>query len=345
MKLKLLGSLLLIVVFAYSCSEGKSRPTFLYKKPAGDGVAAKIGKITITEQELTNGIESDLYEAEKKIFDIKFNKLRAMLLEKLMAADPKKKGLTNDQYMEKYIAKNIKITQNDINKFVKEKKIPADQLNKGIEERIRNYLMVEKKREAVDNWLAVQTKKNPVEVFIPKPRRPTFNVAAGDSPFFGNKNAKVTIVEFSDFQCPFCARGADILREIKKRYGKKVKVAFKQYPLPFHKDARQAAVASLCANEQKSDYFWKMHDWMFANQQKLDLGNLKQAAKKLGVNSKKFDECLGNNKYMAQVEKELKEGQALGVKSTPTFFVNGQLINGAQPIEIFAEIIDEELKK
>lgn len=345
MKFNFFVALILVGIVAFSCSEGKSGPTFLYKKSAGDGIAAKVGDVVITEKELVQDIQSDLYEAEQKIFDIKFNKLRSLLLEKLMAADPRKKGLTNDQYMDKYIAKAVKVSDQDIQKFVKEKNIPAAQMNKGIEERIRNYLMVEKKRQAVDKWLADKTSKNPVEVFIEKPRRPTFEVEVGDAPYFGDKNAKVKIVEFSDFQCPFCARGADVLKQIKVKYGKKVQVAFKQYPLPFHKDARPAAVASLCANEQKTDYFWKMHDWMFANQQKLDKKSLKDAAKSFGLDTKKFDECFDNNKYMAKVQANIDEGQKIGVKSTPTFFVNGQLVSGAQAIEVFAEIIDEELAK
>ena len=345
MKFNFFVMLLLVIAGAYSCSEGKSGPTFMYKKSAGDGVAARVGDITITEKELVEDIQSDLYEAEKKIFDIKFNKLRSMLLEKLMDADPQKKGLTNDQYMDKFIAKSVNVSDQDIQKFVKEKNIPQEQLNKGIEERIRNYLMVEKKREAVDKWLAAKTAKTPVDVFIEKPRRPTFDVKVGDAPYFGNKEAKVQIVEFSDFQCPFCARGADVLKEIKAKYGKKVQVAFKQYPLPFHKDARPAALASLCANEQKTDYFWKLHDWMFANQQKLDNKSLKEAAKSFGMDEKKFSDCLDNNKLMAKVQANIDEGQAIGVKSTPTFFVNGQLVSGAQPIEIFSDIIDEELSK
>lgn len=345
MSLKITGLMLVVLSIAFSCSEGHSGPSFLYKKNVGDGVAAKTGKIVITEKELVEGIESELYEAEQKIFDIKFNKLRSILLEKLMSADPNKKGLTNDQYLDKYIAKNIDVTKKEIDQFVSEKKIPKEQINKGIEERIKNYLLVEKKRQAVDKWLGDKTASSPVEVFIEKPRRPTFNIEVGSSPFFGSQSAKVTIVEFSDFQCPFCAKGADILKEIKKKYGNKVKVAFKQYPLPFHKDARGAAVAALCANEQKTDYFWKLHDWMFENQDKLDTESLKGAAKTVGADLKKFTECLDGNKFMGQVQKDIDEGKSIGVKSTPTFFVNGQLISGAQPIEVFSELIDQELSR
>lgn len=345
MSLRITGFMLIVIAIAFSCSEGKTGPSFLYKKNVGDGIAAKSGSIVITDKELVQGIESELYEAEQKIFDIKFNKLRTLLLEKFMNADPNKKGLSNDEYMEKYIAKGVKVSQKDIDDFVVEKKIPKEQMNKGIEERIKNYLLVEKKRESVDKWLGDKTSSNPVDVFLEKPRRPRFDIKVGEAPYFGGDKAAVTIVEFSDFQCPFCAKGADILKEIKNKYGKKVKVAFKQYPLPFHKDARGAAVAALCANEQKTDYFWKLHDWMFSNQDKLDSDSLKDAAKTVGADVKKFSECLDANKYMVQVQNDIEQGKNIGVKSTPTFFVNGQLISGAQPIEVFSEIIEEELSR
>lgn len=342
---KLVSLMALTVLFAFSCSKGNSRPSYVYKKPAGDGVAAKIGNITITDKELTAGIESDLYEAEQKIFDIKFNKLKAMVIEKIMNDDPKKKGLSNDQYMDKYIAGKAAISEKQIDAFIKEKKIPAQSINPQIRERIKNYLLVEEKKKMVDKWLAEKTKKTPIEVFIEKPRRPSYDVKIGNAPVYGGEHAKVEVVEFSDFQCPFCARASEVLKQIKTKYGKKVKIAFKQFPLPFHNQARGAANAALCANEQRTGYFWKMHDAMFADQSKLAVADLKATAKKLGLDAAKFDACLDAKKYNGQIEKDMEQGKSVGVKSTPTFFVNGQQVMGAQPFEVFTEIIDSELKK
>lgn len=163
--------------------------------------------------------------------------------------------------------------------------------------------------------------------------------------FVGDKDAKVTIVEFSDFQCPFCAKGADLLKEIKKKYGNKVKVVFKNFPLPFHNHAEAAAVAGLCANEQSVDSFWKMHDEMFANQEALDAEGLKKTAKKIGLKMDQFEKCVSENKHLAAVKADMEDGKKAKVKSTPTFFINGQVINGAQPMDVFAEAIDEELAR
>ena len=268
-----------------------------------------------------------------------------MILEKFMTMDPNKKGLTNDQYLEKYISKGKEPSKEAIEKFIKERKIPKQHLNAQLKQRIKQFLSEQIKKDAVDSWLASKTKKDPVEVYIHQPKRPVFNAQVGDAPWAGGANAKVTIVEFSDYQCPFCSKAALTMKKLKKKYGKKIKVAFKNYPLPFHKDAKKASEYGLCANEQNPKLFWKMYDTMFANQQKLSEDDLKKYAQKHGVDMKKLKSCLDSGKAAKQIEKEMSEGEKLGIKSTPTFFVNGQLISGALPIENFEKIINQELKK
>ncbi len=345
--MKALSRSMIFVLFAFvvACSNGTSKPSYLFKAPVKEGVAAKVGEMEITNTELADGIESELFEAESKLFEIKFNRLKSILLQRYMDKDARKKDLSNDDFLSKYISKDVKISEKEIDAFIKDQNIPAEHINPQVREKIKNYIEMERKKEAVDKWLAEQTSKTPVEIYIPKPRRPTFPVEVGNAPWAGGKDAKVTIVEFSDFQCPFCAKGADLLKEIKKKYGDKVKVSFKNFPLPFHNHAERAAIAGQCANEQGMNLFWKMHDEMFANQESLDPEGLKKLATKSGLKAADFDKCMAENKYLAQVQADKAEGAVLKVKSTPTFFVNGQLINGAQPIEVFAEIIDEELAR
>lgn len=340
---KLSAVAILVLIFTYSCSKGNTKPTFVFKKNVGNGVAAKAGDITISDQELMNGLESELYEAEVKKFEIKFNKLQGLLMEKLIKMDSKSKGLTNDQYLDKYITSSIKISKKEVNAFIKEKNIPKQHINDDLKKKIIRYLKEGKKKEAIDSWIAKKTKGSKIEVFFKKPQRPTFDIKGGDSPFIGGKNAKVEIIEFSDFQCPFCSRATKILDDLKSKYGKKIKVVFKQYPLPFHNQAKGAALASLCAHDQGK--FWQMHDAMFKNQSKLSSKDLKMTAKNLGLDTKKFSNCLDSKKHMKIIERDMEYGSKNGVKSTPTFFVNGKLVAGAQPLEIFSEIIDEELKK
>ncbi len=154
-------------------------------------------------------------------------------------------------------------------------------------------------------------------------------------PSKGAEEASVTIVEFSDFQCPFCKRGKDMLPGILKEYDGKVKVLYKQLPLQNHNWAMPAAVASLCAYEQGNDKFWAFHDKLFDNQKDITLENSTEKfnayAKELGLDTKKFDACLESPEAKAAVKKDMNEAVSIGVQSTPTFVVDGMIVPGANP--------------
>ncbi len=168
-------------------------------------------------------------------------------------------------------------------------------------------------------------------------------IALGSAPVKGPKNAPVTIVVFSDFQCPYCSRAVPTLKAIEQQYGSKVKLAFKHQPLPIHQNARLAAAASMAANEQGK--FWLYHDKLFENQQALDRASLEKYAAQLDLNMPKFKAALDSNKFDAQISADSSEGAQLGANATPTFFINGRQLIGAQPVDAFKVIIDEELKK
>jgi protein-disulfide isomerase len=171
-------------------------------------------------------------------------------------------------------------------------------------------------------------------------------VSDGGNAILGNENAPVTIIEFSDFQCPYCERFVtQTMPQIKSEYidTGKVKLFFRDFPLSFHPNAKPAAIASECANEQGK--FWEMHDKLFANQDSLSTENYKAWAKELGLNENQFNTCIDSQKYASQVQKDFDDGVAAGVSGTPTFFVNGQKLVGAQPFSVFKQVIDAELAK
>ena len=170
-----------------------------------------------------------------------------------------------------------------------------------------------------------------------------YNVPAGTSYFKGGKDAKVTIIEFSEFQCPFCSRVNPTMDKIKEKYGNKVKIVFKHNPLPFHKDAPMASQAALAAGEQGK--FWEMHDKMFANQKALKRADLDKYAGEIGLNVDKFKKALDAEAYKAQIAEDQKLAASVGARGTPTFFINGKKLTGAQPYENFEKMIEEALKK
>jgi protein-disulfide isomerase len=169
-----------------------------------------------------------------------------------------------------------------------------------------------------------------------------------DEPFKGPKDAKVVLVEYSDFQCPFCKRGYDTVeQQILKNYDGKVKFYFRNYPLPFHPWAQPAAIAVECAKQQKPEAYWTLYQAYFEHQQDVNPGNVKEKAAEYLKDSKidmaKFNDCFDNKKTLDKVTAQQTEGAGLGVTGTPAFFVNGRMLVGAQPFEKFKDVIDDEL--
>lgn len=170
------------------------------------------------------------------------------------------------------------------------------------------------------------------------------NVATDGDPQKGPEDAKVVIVEFSDFQCPYCKRFRDTtLDALLEKYADNVRFVYRDYPLPasMHPEAQNAAEAAECANEQGK--FWEMHDLLYANQVTLGEAAYKDFAKQLGLDTQKFDECLSSHKYADEVAADQKDGESYGVTGTPTFFINGWRLVGAQPTSEFEKLIDQEL--
>ncbi|HJX66187.1 MAG TPA: thioredoxin domain-containing protein [Polyangia bacterium] len=172
---------------------------------------------------------------------------------------------------------------------------------------------------------------------------PVKDVDPGNSPSRGPKNAPLTVVLFSDFQCPFCGRVEPSLTELEKAYPGKVRVVWKNFPLSFHNNAKPAAEAAMAANEQGK--FWEMHAKLFANQQNLDAASLEKYAKEIGLDVAKFKASVDSHKFAPQIEADTKQGSSLGVQGTPASFLNGHFINGAQPFDAFKKIADEEMAK
>jgi protein-disulfide isomerase len=173
--------------------------------------------------------------------------------------------------------------------------------------------------------------------------QPLFRVPVGDSPARGGAEAKVTMVVFSDFQCPFCARVETTIDQIRKTYGDEVRVVWKHWPLPFHERALPAALAAEAAREQGR--FWPMHDALFAHQQALGPDDLETRAREIGLDLARFRASLTGAAARARVDQDQRLGATLGVEGTPAFFINGRLLSGAVPLPAFQAIIDQELAR
>ena len=169
-------------------------------------------------------------------------------------------------------------------------------------------------------------------------------LASTDDPRFGPADAKVVIVEFSDFQCPFCQQAVPVVKQLEKDYGDQLLFIYRDFPLTsIHPQALLGAMGGACAHEQGG--FWPMHDLIFANQENITVENLKRWSVQVGLNSLQFSNCLDVGKYLPEIEEDLQAGYAAGVRATPTFFINGRRIEGAVPYSQLEQIILTELTK
>jgi protein-disulfide isomerase len=176
----------------------------------------------------------------------------------------------------------------------------------------------------------------------PLPADKQAEIAGGNVPAFGPANAKVTLVEFSDFQCPFCSKAATATKEIKKKYGDKVRFVFRQFPLSFHDKAALASQAALAAHAQGK--FWEFHDKAFANQSALDRPALEKYAQEIGLNMDEFKKALDEKKFEAAVNADMELGKKVNVQGTPSLFINGKRVQNATDVDAMSQTIEEALK-
>ena len=309
-------------------------------------VLATVGdsKVTLADVRAKAGEDLDKLETQYQLMRSRIlsSVLDSLIKEKTLGAEAKKKGKSIDELVAAE-AGSAGFTPTDVEVTTWYQQNPdrvgGRPLN-DVKSQIIAYLSNVKRTEA-ESKLQERLKAENKVVLNYKPYRLQF--ANEGAPVTGKKDAPVEIVEFSDFQCPFCQRMAPTIKEIKQKYPDQVRIVYRQYPLTnIHPFAAKAAEASLCANEQGK--FWELHDVMFKDQKKLAVADLKESAKSLGMDEKKFNSCLDSGKYVEQVQNDSKEAQRIGVTGTPALFVNGiQLAGGAVPFTVVEEAIQKEL--
>jgi protein-disulfide isomerase len=346
MKAAVCGLLMLVSVAA--CTKAETAPAEQAAAPSQDAVVAEVGSRKITLKEVDDRWQSvdpaERARVTQLMYQNRRNVLEQIVGDLLIEEAAKAAKMQVPQYVQQETTKRLQpVTDADVQRFFEENKERAqgrtlEQLRQPIHEFLVSQRQQQARAQLVDD---LKKAGNGVKVLLDPPRV-TLDVTATD-PVKGPANAPITIVEFSDFQCPFCARVNPTLDQVRKTYGDKVKIVFKDFPLPNHPQAPKAAEAAHCAGEQGK--YWELHDRMFANQQALQVPNLKEYASALGLDTNAFNQCLDSGKHANRVAENIKAGEALGVGSTPTLYVNGRPVIGAQPFEFFKTVIDEELAR
>jgi protein-disulfide isomerase len=311
--------------------------------------AARVGNRTITTKELDDRWRADdpagQAEATQKLYDGRRAALDAIVADMLLTEAAKKKGMTAIDYEREEIGKRVKpVTDAEVVAFYQANINQMQGRSLDImAPAINRYLTEQQQASARQALIAELRKAGPeLRVVIDAPRRDV--AIESTDPSLGRTSAPVTLIEFSDFQCPFCQRVAPTLKKIRDTYGDKVRIVWKDFPLTqIHPQAFKAGEAAHCAGDQGK--YWEYHDRLFANQQQLQPEELKQHATDLGLDATAFNACLDTSKYGERVRDGVAQGTRLGVNSTPTIYINGRMLSGAQPYETFVSVIDEELSR
>jgi len=345
-----------VLVLAAACSKQPAAPATTPSTASTVDIAldptkqvAVIGGERITGADLDAKISSELGEARTEFVE-SVHKLRRAALEqlvadKLMEMEAKARGVDKQALIAAEVENKVPPpTEEALQKFFDEKvapQMPGAKLD-DLRDRLVGAVNGDAMRTRYKTFLDELKAKYKAEVSLPMPNLPRVEVAA-TGPASGPADAKITMVEFSDFQCPYCSRAAATVKELEKAYAGKLRLVFRNYPLPFHSDAPKAAEAGACAADQGK--FWEMHDAMFTHQSdKLSVEGLKELARGIaGLDAVKFDGCLDGGSKKAVVDADMADAQKAGVRGTPAFFINGRSLSGALPIEQFKEVIDAEL--
>jgi protein-disulfide isomerase len=288
-----------------------------------------------------NGGAITASELDAAVYDQRKQALDQMLVRKLVEQKAKAEGITAEALFKREVGDKVKKpTDADLKAFYDEqaKRQPLPPFEQ-IKDQIVQYMERPAMQAAQTAFVDRLKKEMNVQVNLKPPR---LEVAA-EGPSKGPSSAPITIVEFSDYECPYCSKAEETVTQVMKHYGDKVRVVFRDFPLPFHPQAQKAAEAAHCAGDQ--DKYWQMHEKLFANQKALQPSALKGYAKDLGLDQAKFDKCLDSGDKAKLVEANKAAGQKVGVTGTPAFFVNGYQLTGAQPFEEFKSLIDQELAR
>lgn len=333
-------SLIAIVGMVTACGSKTPAPSATSQLTGTAVVVATVNGTNITDADLVDAAKEDLKQFDMQVYKIKKGALDDLIEKKLIEAAAKKDGKSVDEYVKINIDDKVKKAgDEDIKAFYESHK---DQVGGKSFDEVKESISQFMNRGAVQtahNDLMAQLRKDAkVEIKLEPPRAA---VEVGDNPTMGPKNAPITIIEFTDYECPFCSRVRPTITQVMDKYKGKVQYVLRDYPLPFHGNSKKAHEAAHCAGDQKK--YWEMNKLLFQNQKALSIGDLKKYAKDINLNTGKFDKCLDSGKYTKKVDENQAYGSKVGVNGTPAFFIDGIALSGAQPLNAFTEIIDAEL--
>lgn len=332
--------LLLLICVAGDRAYGQAQSN---KDPQKEAIATINGKRIITRQEIDELIGSQLFNLEERIYNLRKNALENVITRVLVEEEAQSKGITVEDLRKQLLPTKVEVKDAQVEELYESNigglgNMSEDEAKQRIRLDLEGHERIEQYRAA----LSEIRKRAKIVISLRDPLPPTINVSDEGPSKGGPRNSAVTIIEFSDFQCPYCKQAADTLRQVLKPYGDQVRLVFKHLPLPIHPDAFNAARASVCAAAQGK--FWEYHDRLFSSSS-LSSDALIGLASELGLSIKEFNDCLASEGSLAIVSKDIRDARQADVQGTPTFIINGRAMKGARGQEDLKRTIDQEINR
>jgi protein-disulfide isomerase len=306
---------------------------------------AEVNGETITAKDVETNIAAKLSQLNEQIYNLQRQELESLIAQRLLAQEAAKRGMSVSALLDAEVTAKVGlVTEHEVEAFYQANKSRMRGDETTARQNIRTHLQQQKL--AAERARFVQALRSRSKVLVHLAPPPVFraNVSTDGAPVRGAADAAVTLVEFSDFHCPFCKRAQGTIKQILDKYPSKVRHVFRDFPVDgLHPQARQAAEAARCAKDQGK--FWEYHDALFAGPPSAAPGDLRRYAEQTGLNVASFEQCVSSGAHRSAVQRDYEDGAKLGISGTPAFFINGRLVSGAQPLEAFVRVIEEELSR
>lgn len=345
MKLTHLSLLPLVAISLSGCtrSTDAQTPGKTTSTQAPGGVVAVANGVPVTFEEMEKRAAKDLYQLRQEEYDTRRQAIEEIVLERLLEAEAKRRSLTVAELLRAEVDDKLTpVTAAEV-AATYERARPQlggrslEQVRPDIEAALRQRRQTQRRGELRDELFAAAK----IQFKLEAPRVPVEIPA--NTPVVGPADAPITLISYSDYQCPYCHKAQASVDQVMKAYAGKVRFVHQEYPLSFHPRAFAASLAARCADEQGK--FWEFHRNLMLSPGSFEDDDLQKRATQLGMDAGKLQACVASGKYDPIVKAALDAGTAVGVNSTPTFFINGRRVTGALPFEAFKQVIDEELRR
>jgi protein-disulfide isomerase len=306
---------------------------------------AEVNGDTITLKDLEQAAGAKLSQLEEQLYEFKRRELDVLIADRLFAQEAVKRGVSVSALLDTEItAKVALVTEQEIDTFYQANKARVRGDIASARQQIRTHLQQQKLFARRDEFVQSLRSRAKIVTHLAPPPVVRVEVGIQGAPVRGPAEAPVTLVEFSDFHCPFCKQSQATVKQLLERYAGKLKLVYRDFPLDqLHPQARGAAEAARCAGDQGK--FWEFHDILFAQPPQANSESLRRYAEQTGLDTVAFDRCLSSGVHREAVQRDVEEGTRLGITGTPAFFINGRPVLGAQQLEAFTRVIEEELAR